>query len=115
MNPLSIAQMVAVILGQVAPATKTPIDDAAAKGVSALLALLGPGSAKDKTFYGILASLEILKPILEKTAATGDDKLRDEIEAAVKALERVAGSDYYRDQVPDLKVLWPDLAAPGEN
>jgi hypothetical protein len=110
---INIAQLIAGLLQVAAPLTKTTVDDKIAN-----LVLLGTNIAavrdpRERALLSIQAAHEVLQPLVQNTDWTGDEKLLAEIKELAEAVAKVAGSQYFRDQVPDLQQRWGKLLAPG--
>lgn len=54
----------------------------------------------------IQAGLAILKIVSSMTKTTADEKLTAEIEAAIQALQRVAGQDVYKAHLEKIEHKW---------
>ena len=113
MNPAAIAALAALLLSQLAPLTKTKVDDRIARAMGLLVQALAENSGKPPAWQIVFGALTVLKPVFEATDWTGDEKLRAEVEDALKKLEAVIGKEYFRNQVVDIEKQWPYLAAPG--
>lgn len=105
-------RLAAFFAAQLAPLTKTKVDDRIAQGGGLLLDVIAANAGKPTAYQVTYGSLEILRQIAEQTKATGDEKLTAEFLEVVRGLERVVGTQPYRTQLETIEPEWPDVVVP---
>lgn len=96
----------------VAARSKTKIDDQIASALDATVTVLLTRPKLDPwaIAHSVLAAA---RWYAEQTAKTGDEQLVAEFQAVATALEGVIGNPLLADQLRDVQIDWPFLAAPG--